>query len=121
MRLAADPRHLTWRNAMTLQQDSTATSPTNSASNPPRYKIEKVGDSFVPVKQASPATDPEAAMWCAAGGIIGLFGLVRRGFVGPLMMLAGGLMIYRGCTGKNPLAGLLEGPNHAPEGHPSLA
>jgi hypothetical protein len=87
----------------------------------PRYKVEKVGDSFVPVKQASPASDPEAAMWCAAGGVIALYGLLRRGLLGPVITVAGGMMVYRGVTGRNPLAKLVCGPEQAPSGDASLA
>jgi hypothetical protein len=94
---------------------------TQQETTTPHYKVQKVGDSFVPVKQSSPASDSEAAMWCAAGGVLALYGLVRRGFLGPVISVAGGMMIYRGLTGRNPLARVLCGQNQAPSGDASLA
>ena len=72
----------------------------------PRYVAKKVGDRFELVRQ-----DPDAkkndAFLTAAGGVIAVLGLAKRGVVGLGLTAVGGGLIYRGVTGRMPLKNLL--------------
>jgi hypothetical protein len=48
----------------------------------------------------------ECGGWAVGGGLLAVFGLTRRSLPGVLMSAAGGAMIYRGVTGRNPLRGV---------------
>lgn len=70
--------------------------------NTPRYVAVKVGDRYELRRQ-----DARAGMDCAActvgGGALALFGIARRGVCGLAAIAAGGALMYRGVTGRNPL------------------
>ena len=77
------------------------------------YVIRKVGDHFVPEMQQDPS---HVMMYAAGGTALGLYGLLRGGLIGKLMLLGGGLMAYHGLTGRNPLARLMSNVCHVPTG-----
>lgn len=82
----------------------------------PHYVIRKSGDQFVPELQEAPGT---CAMWTSAGGALALYGLMKRGVCGTLMLATGAALMYRGVTGHNPLnrvMAALAGWDHAPRG-----
>jgi len=73
----------------------------------PRYVARKVGDRYEMVRQ-----DPDAAaadgLFAATGGMVAFCGLFRGGLLGKLAMLAGGCMIYRAVTGRDPVNGFVQ-------------
>ena len=68
----------------------------------PRYVAKKVGDRFELVRQDADAKKNDAFL-TAAGGLVALLGLARRGLTGIGLAALGGGMIYRGVTGRMPL------------------
>jgi len=71
----------------------------------PRYVAKKTGDKYVMVRQDQPAA---CAGWTAGGALLAMAGLARGGISGGIAALAGGAMLYRGITGRNPLEGIME-------------
>jgi hypothetical protein len=72
----------------------------------PRYVAKKVGDRFELVRHDADAKKNDAFL-TAAGGIIAVLGLSRRGLLGLGLIGLGGGMVYRGVTGRMPLKSLL--------------
>jgi hypothetical protein len=72
----------------------------------PRYVAKKVGDRFELVRQDAEARKNDAVL-IAAGGLVSVLGLARRGLFGLGLAAVGGGMIYRGVTGRMPLRNLL--------------
>ena len=70
-----------------------------------RYVAKKVGDRYE-LMPSSPENAFACAGWAVGGGLVALFGLTRRSLPGLLMTAAGGAMIYRGVTGRNPMSAL---------------
>jgi len=74
-----------------------------------RFKIEKVGDDFVPVQQGEEASTSNAsfnadnANYWLWGAALTLAGLRHRKLLGLAMMGAGGCMLYQAATGKKAL------------------
>lgn len=69
----------------------------------PRYVAKKIGDQYV-LERKDTAARCEDALFASVGGVLALCGLVRGGFLGKLAMFAGGSMIWRAVSGKNPFA-----------------
>lgn len=71
-----------------------------------RYVARKVGDRYELVPPMSARTLVGAG-WTAAGGLLALGGISRRGLTGTVAAVAGGVMIYRGLSGRNPLSAVV--------------
>ena len=90
----------------------------------PTFVARKVGDQYVVVPKNPPAT-AVGASWLIGGTLCVLIGARRRGIGGAALSLAGAGMIYRGVTGRVPLAALLcpqrrgGGPDAPPHESPS--
>ncbi|WP_428939052.1 YgaP family membrane protein [Fontivita pretiosa] len=80
-----------------------------------RYVVKKIGDRYVPVPQEDSGN---WAAWTIGGTVLAGIGLLRRGLPGWILALLGAGMIYRGATGRNPLAELFASPAR-PEPFPS--
>jgi hypothetical protein len=65
------------------------------------YVVKKIGDKYVPVPQETAST---CMVWTAAGGLLVGAGFLRRGVHGWIASLIGAGLMYRGMTGRNPLA-----------------
>jgi hypothetical protein len=72
----------------------------------PRYVAKKIGEEYV-LQRADPAGVIEDMFYAALGGVLTLSGLHRRGPLGWLAAFAGGSLICRGVTGRNPFSRLL--------------
>jgi uncharacterized membrane protein len=72
-----------------------------------RYVVKKIGDKYVPVPQEHSGS---WAAWTIGGAVLAGTGLLRRGWAGWILALLGAGMIYRGATGRSPLAKLLATP-----------
>lgn len=71
----------------------------------PRYRAVKNGDRYE--LRRHDADETSACSACVIGGsALALLGLARRGSTGILAVAAGTGLIYRGLTGKNPLAAI---------------
>jgi len=75
-----------------------------------RFKIEKVGDNFVPVQQSDNGASSDGARFNAGnanywlwGAALTVAGLRHRRLLGLAMMGAGGCMLYQAATGKKAL------------------
>lgn len=70
--------------------------------NTPTYIAKRVGNDYKIIR-----TDTEgvvlSSLTAAAGGLLVLNGLLRRGIVNKLLAIAGGGLAYYGLTGKNPI------------------
>jgi hypothetical protein len=66
------------------------------------YIAQKVGDHYEMQEQSAEETF-NCAGWAVGGGLLALLGLSRRSLPGMLAVAAGGAMIYRGVTGRNPI------------------
>jgi len=81
------------------------------------YVVKKIGDKYVPVPQEDSGS---WAAWMIGGTVLAAIGLLRRGWPGRILALLGCGMIYRGATGRNPLAELFAspaGPSAFPPAH----
>ena len=87
----------------------------------PTYVIKRIGDQYVPVRQAEHPRINRVA-WITGGAATALVGLRRRGLVGAVAATVGAAMIVRGALGFSPtllLIGYFQRP--APSGDPTLA
>jgi hypothetical protein len=94
----------------------------------PRYVAKKVGDAYV-LQRRDAVAESQDVLFASVGGVLALCGLVRGGLLGKVALLAGGSMICRAVTGRNPFAGLLHepsqnyfdsGPSHQNDARPTL-
>jgi hypothetical protein len=69
----------------------------------PRYVVKRVGNDFQ-VKRSDSMHRFNSAAFSAGGGALTLLGLRRGGLSGGVVAAVGGLLLYRGITGENPLA-----------------
>jgi hypothetical protein len=88
----------------------------------PAYAVRRVGQDYVIVRVDTPAVLLRCSTATAGLALLG-YGIGRRGVVGVLSGLAGALLTYHGCTGRDPtreISRLLkrDGPRH---GHRSQA
>ena len=67
------------------------------------YIVKKIGDKYVPVQQQNAGT---CMIWTGTGAIVAGLGFLHGGVGGWISTLAGAGLIYRGVTGRNPLAKL---------------
>ena len=82
------------------------------------FKVEKVGDTYVtvPVDHYPNATRTAFGIWAF---ILAMFGVRRGGLLGTGIFAIGGMMLYRGMTGRSPLPDSWTccGPAKEPRGH----
>ena len=66
------------------------------------FKVEKIGDTYVtvPVDHYPQATKTAWSLWAF---IVAAVGVRRGGLLGTAMFAAGGMMLYRGVTGRSPV------------------
>ena len=88
----------------------------------PRYVVKRVGDDFK-VQRCDPDFKVNSAALAIGGGALALLGLGRGGFSGLTLATVGGLLLYRGVTGRNPLAKVADaasgiGPAKFKQGEP---
>jgi uncharacterized membrane protein len=76
----------------------------------PRFVAKKVGDQYV-LERKDAAARSEDVLFASVGSVIALCGFVRGGLLGKVALFAGGSMICRGVTGKNPFARLCCDPS----------
>jgi uncharacterized membrane protein len=69
------------------------------------FVARKVGDRYE-LQPADLVRRLESPAWVVGGGAVALCGASRMSVPGLIMMLIGGGLIYRGITGKNPIAQL---------------
>jgi hypothetical protein len=82
----------------------------------PRYAAVKVGDRYEFVRNDEDEKTVASAL-TTAGGLLALYGLVRRGLFGTIVFATGAGLVYRGVTGRNPLARFIP-PSGPPSGRP---
>ena len=93
----------------------------------PRFVAKKVGDAYV-LQRRDATGDCQDVMFASLGGVLTLCGWVRGGPLGWLAVLAGGSMVCRAITGKNPFRNMLQpqpnywdpGPSHQNDARPTL-
>ena len=96
----------------------------------PRFVAKKVGDQYI-LERKDPAAQQEDLLWASLGGVLSLCGFVRGGPLGWLALFAGGSMICRAVTGKNPFCGMgacdlganrgsMAGPSHQNDARPTM-
>jgi hypothetical protein len=84
----------------------------------PTFIVRKFGDRYVPVRQDScPAT---RAAYAGGGALLCVAGRHRGGLLGKVAFVAGGMLMFRGLLGYNPLQ-LCCSNRGAPDAPPSLA
>ena len=66
------------------------------------FNVEKIGDTYVtvPVDHHPNATKVTWSLWAF---LLAALGVRRGGLLGTAMFAAGGMMLYRGVTGRSPL------------------
>lgn len=69
----------------------------------PTYEVQRIGDRYVSIrKEPYPALN--RATYLAGGALLSYMGLVRRGWLGRIALLGGGLLLVRGATRCNSLS-----------------
>jgi hypothetical protein len=84
----------------------------------PAYVIRRVGSEYVIVRVDTQTVMLRVATTAAGLGLIG-YGLLRGGWIGAITSVAGGLLAYHGCTGRDPVRAIQQwlaedGPRHGP-------
>jgi hypothetical protein len=82
----------------------------------PRFSAVKVGDRYEFVRNDEDERTVCGAL-TTAGGLLALYGLARRGLFGTIVFATGAGLVYRGVTGRNPLARLMA-PDAPASGRP---
>src|SRR5688572_3465482 len=72
----------------------------------PRFSAVRVGDRYELVRNDEDERTVCGAL-TTAGGLLALYGLVRRGLFGTIVFATGAGLAYRGLAGRNPLAGFV--------------
>jgi hypothetical protein len=95
----------------------------------PRYVAKKIGDAYV-LQRKDTKGNCQEVLFSSVGGVLALCGFVRGGLLGWLAMFAGGSMIWRGVTGRNPFCNALctrqrnywedPGPSHQNDARPTI-
>jgi hypothetical protein len=72
----------------------------------PTYRIQRVGDRYIPVLQ-EPYAAANRLVYLGGGSLLAYMGLVRRGWLGKLALTTGVLLLARGATGCDCLSACL--------------